>query len=125
MVVSVIWSNLLSVGNDVIDHQHRHFFDTLNVISSLPDDADPDVINAAFDEICEYTGKHFELEEAILIDSKYCDIDCHMSEHGRIRKIIKMLNENRSFVSKAYIDLVLVTLADHIVNEDKKFLGHI
>jgi hemerythrin len=83
------WSELNSVGDGLLDTEHRHLVELINDLyqrvseASTSDRLDPAL--RILEEILSYTDYHFGDEERLLVASAYPDFDAHRAQHQRLR----------------------------------------
>ena len=79
------WSSEMSVGNVLIDAQHRQLLglgqQALELLHSPT--VDPVRFHAVLNDIADATRQHFETEEAILQSHQCPVLEAHRAEHDR------------------------------------------
>ena len=80
------WSKDLETGIDILDEQHRRYFDLLNNYLEKAAKAPTgrqQIIDLAekFDFLRQYAKQHFSTEESIMEDAKYPDYESHQKDH--------------------------------------------
>ncbi len=116
----------MSVNVSVIDEQHKQLIEIINKLNSaISDHAARPILDEVFDELTEYTKKHFSMEEAFLQQVDYPQTAAHKEEHdGFIYKLISFRNdfENGSqIVSTKIVDFLYGWLVGHIQGSDKAY----
>ena len=88
-----------------------------------------DRLNKVFDQLFDYTKKHFSTEELMLYKYAYTDIEQHKIEH---KKFIDKLEElksdfenNKVTISLEVLNFLKDWLLNHIQISDKKYAVHI
>lgn len=85
------WSSDYSVNIKTIDDQHRELVNILNRLFIAVSRREGDkAIAGILDALMSYTKTHFALEERLMRQAKYKDLDAHMEEH---RKLIEQLDQ--------------------------------
>lgn len=78
------WTDDLSVGNPLIDEDHRHLF---NLLERLHQDMSSGQINqetqSIIDALRDYTESHFSREEEFMRKIGYPQYATHKAEHDR------------------------------------------
>ena len=98
--MAIIWRSQMSVGNSIIDDQHRYLICLMNTIEiALRDNKNKDILKTAIDQLFEYTEYHFIQEERIQQKIKFPKAAEHKQEHQRILKDLNSI--------KQQIDLLL------------------
>jgi hemerythrin len=115
------------IGIAEIDAQHRRLFDLLNQLRSWSGKgyeyaATIDTLN----ELADYTHTHFAVEESLMRMLRYPDINVHIAEHERLKK---MLEEYRHSILKEgsrieLSDFIKSWLIDHISKVDREYVNH-
>ena len=83
--MAIIWRDKMSVGNSIIDDQHRYLICLMNTIEiALRNDDDRDILQTAVEQLFEYTEYHFAQEEQIQLKIKYPKAVEHKEEHQKI-----------------------------------------
>ena len=59
------WRDQLSVGNDLIDTDHKHLIEVINKAEVSLKASNKVELNALLEELSRYSGSHFEREELI------------------------------------------------------------
>jgi hemerythrin-like metal-binding protein len=121
------WEPSLSIGHPDIDNDHQ---DSINLISELIEailEIHPlQEIQQRMRRVMDHAEQHFLLEEEVLQQWNYVDIEKHVSLHVSImRKFdeIRRSMDNRTSTDywiEAGLD-VRNTLIDHFLHEDLKF----
>lgn len=120
------WSPEYSVHIKAIDAQHKVLVDILNRLFVAVSKREGDkVIAGILDALMSYTQKHFTLEENLMRQARYADLEAHMEEH---RKLIEKLDS----LSKKYLledkpiyfemlSFLKTWLKEHIMGVDQKY----
>lgn len=123
MSVLVQWDPSFSVGNEVMDRQHKQLLNLCNELASCVD-APPNVARSRFHDILndltQYARQHFETEESLLAKFKYPALSAQQTEHTAYEeKIISWafdatvgtldLNEAQQFLASWWKEHILVS----------------
>lgn len=122
------WTPSFSVGNPVLDADHRKLIDILNQIydawqthsSSLE-------LGRLFDELMDYTDHHFSREESKLAGRDYPELARHHAAHERLRELVHAFRSRHLAGHKAdalteeMAKFLKSWLLDHILEEDMKY----
>jgi len=115
------WKAAYSVGNEVLDDQHRQLIDLVNKLDS---DADLDEVLEGLRRYCE---THFQTEEDLLATAAYPGLKEHRKMHDAFRAWLDgMIAAHRSggdaAVARRDIHHYLsVWLANHLLVQDQAF----
>ena len=126
--MAIIWRKGMSVNNDIIDHDHHfliNFINTVELLLKSPDEKD--MLLEVFDQLYDYTSKHFRREEMIQRKIEYPKSLHHKNAHvallESLRKTQKEIEQTHSFEeiqskSDDVINFLRSWLVDHILKED-------
>lgn len=109
---TIPWSDSMSVGNDLIDYDHRILLALVNQVSSPGTREDPIAIEFVLDELLGYTASHFSREEMLMERIGYPDLAEHKAVHQ------SMLQEVR------HLQRRLVSFTPTLGDDLTRFLGH-
>lgn len=120
------WSDKYSIGNDVIDSQHKKLFDILNRLFDIcVGKNEVDTVEAVMEELVSYTDYHFKFEEKYMRDAGYKDLDKHIVEHNYFTNEIKFTKrrqeQNKSNSDSKLIEFLSNWLIQHVTEEDRKY----
>jgi len=88
----IVWRDSMSVGNTLIDNDHRYLFCLVNTVElALRLQEHADVIQAAVEQLALYTRDHFAREERLQIKVMYPGYVDHKAEHQAILERVQGL----------------------------------
>ncbi|RQW83657.1 MAG: hemerythrin [Geobacter sp.] len=123
------WDSTYALGLKDVDEHHQHLVSQLNrLYDGIVYNETVDV-DDVFIELVEYAKNHFDLEEKLMLDSKYQGYKSHVEKHSEfISNILELQNKYHS--GNAYVDTdTMLYLKDwlfnHILKADKKYLRSI
>jgi hemerythrin len=100
--MTILWRDQMSVGNDLIDQDHRYLICLINSIElALRHEDTFDALLTLLDQLASYTKFHFEREERI---QKKCQYPLHESHRHAHEEIIKKLLSLRADIRKSASD---------------------
>jgi len=128
----ITWKQEYNVNILEIDKQHQKLLsllsDLLDVANRQDDYDHYDEIITIFDELSDYTVKHFAFEEKLLNEHNYPSMDkkLHELEHSSfIKKVTQIrqqdLDKNEQGILNDTIKFVLGWIQQHILATDKKY----
>ena len=83
----IIWKKAMSVGNDLIDHDHHFMVNFLNTIELLLQSPNhKEMLIEAFNQLYEYSVNHFRREESLQRKIEYPRSIQHKNEHKNLLK---------------------------------------
>ncbi len=120
------WSNDYSVNIKTIDSQHQELVGILNrLFVAISKDEGDKTIAGIMDALLGYTKTHFSLEERLMKQANYSELDTHIEEH---RKLIRQLNDicKKHLLEEkpVYFEMVCFLkswLKNHIQGDDMKY----
>jgi hemerythrin-like metal-binding protein len=121
------WSAELSVGIDSIDEQHKKL---VNMINALNDaillGESNELLGRIFNNLANYTQKHFTYEENMFAEYGYADSEEHKRQHqALIAQVVDLkdkFNDNPQGTISADLMLFLKRwLTNHIMRTDKEY----
>jgi len=123
-VKDLVWGEILSVGVDEIDDDHRKLVDLFNMLShSLTEGAAKEYLNAVLDELVHCTTWHFSHEERLMIQYGYKGFAEHRAEHEEllrsVRKLQHVIQAGKDIDTKD-IEFLEQWLTGHIFSTDMK-----
>ncbi len=122
------WNDSYSVGVDKLDRQHKVIF---KIVNRLTDEEkiknDPELVSDTLDALRQYTNTHFALEESLMAEANYPDLEEHKQRHLEITKKIAILCvdvlENKKTVTEDLLALIKDWWVTHILEEDQSYSG--
>lgn len=132
--MAILWRDAMSVGNTVIDGDHKVLFAIINEFEAAPDFAHAE---QAAKKLYKYTHEHFRREETLQQLMRYPEAAAHAEEHARILAALTdlirthFLNKPEGDESSAQAiarltELMRKWIVDHVMHTDRKmkpFLG--
>ena len=89
------WKPTYSLGIPSVDFEHRQMIRMINkVYASLGDDAGPDEIESALEDIYAGIASHFALEERHMREARYEEFEEHKDEHEELLDQIRDMMDN-------------------------------
>ena len=125
LVKDLVWSYVLSVGNDEIDEDHHRLIDLFNILNhSVTQGDDPDYLAAVLEELINLTVWHFSHEERLMVKHGYQWLAEHKAEHQELINSVKALQSKILAAGKLVVDDDLEFLerwlTEHILSTDMK-----
>jgi len=115
----IVWSYVLSVGNDEIDEDHHRLVALFNMLNHcVTQGEEPEYLQAVLEELINLTAWHFSHEERLMVKYGYADLAEHREEHQAL------INSVREFQQK------ILQAGNEVPEEDLAYLeqwltGHI
>jgi hemerythrin len=134
MPVFPTWDPSQSVGNSVLDEQHKMLLELVRqaIWLALPDNntSSRNKIYRILNDIAELARSHFETEERILATNGFPGLAEHKAEHQRhLDLLVEILDGNvqESVDLKSMSKLIAENIYDHLKKTDMEcedYLGH-
>ena len=132
MAKHIAWEESFKVGHPMIDSQHKRLFEIAEELYELiiapqeKRDADTTLV---LQDCAKYVNFHFGCEEKIMRDSKYEDVEAHLSQHKAFTTFVASLMSDSSRGGKVDLEKLYDFLSDwlvkHICSEDKKLASFV
>jgi len=126
--MAILWQKTMSVGNDIIDHDHRYLISFVNTIElALQSPNDKIFLLDALTQLYEYGETHFRREEIIQRKIGYPQSLNHKHEHNKLLAQLKEVSKNiieitdAQELAKQAPELIIILrgwLVDHVFSED-------
>ncbi|MBC7951831.1 MAG: hemerythrin family protein [Rhodospirillaceae bacterium] len=125
--LKVRWKDGFSVGDPLIDEQHRAFFDEVNAVAAQLDSDNPrEAVIKFYRTFFSSLLQHFRDEEALLARIQYNELDNHRAEHEALLASVSTfegllltcedIHELRFVVKRLFVALI-----EHVVTEDMRY----
>jgi hemerythrin-like metal-binding protein len=120
------WNNSFSVQNAEMDHQHQHLFGLLNTLhGAMSQGKSKDSLPRVFEELIQYTQRHFAAEEALMQKYNYPGFVIHQRQHAdliaQVAQLHKRFLAGDLSVSIHTRDFLKEWLVEHIKGSDQKY----
>lgn len=119
----IAWSDILSVGVDEIDEDHRklvHIFNLLN--QSLQKGESANYLAAVLEELINCTIWHFSHEERLMLKYGYTRIEDHKAEHRAlvesVRELQQEILQGKTPIADEHMEILERWLTEHILTTD-------
>jgi hemerythrin len=123
---TINWSSEYNVGVGILDEQHKNIILAFNrLVKAEAPQTNSVVISDLLDQMTKYAQKHFQTEEALLIEHGYPLFDDHKRGHIEYRKKVVDLctatTLNVSQVPHAILEFLARWWKHHILFEDMQY----
>ncbi|MBE9221504.1 hemerythrin family protein [Cyanobacterium stanieri LEGE 03274] len=124
------WRDEYLTGENAIDQQHKYLFKLINQLhNAMMEGHGQDVINNTLGRLVEYTIKHFDAEEQLMIDYNYPNYIIHKEKHDSLKNDVIVLQqellEHQQFITAKVSRFLTDWLIHHIKGEDLKMIKYI
>ncbi len=123
-MTKIEWSDDLSVGNELLDSQHRQL---ISMINTLDDDAlDADELGEVIFGLLEYAAIHFRDEEKFFVDAAPDIVDHHFASHtifiSTAYKFVQRFKNGEALALRQPVyEFLCQWLVQHILVEDMQY----
>lgn len=129
-MMSVRWSDDLSVGVASLDAQHQRLFGMFDDLSEASlEGKDAEAVGGIIDGLIAYAREHFQREEKLFAHTSYPDAAAHKAEHEAFVARVMALREEhlagKDGVAPRTLDLMASWLREHILVTDKRYTAHL
>lgn len=120
------WRPEYSVNIKTIDNQHQELVNILNRLFVAVSKREGDkAIAGILDALTSYTQTHFALEERLMRQAKYKDLEPHIAEHKKLLEQLDQLAKKHMVEEKTiYFEMLTFLktwLKEHIQGVDTKY----
>ena len=125
MVKDLVWGEILRVGVDEIDDDHRKLENIFNLLNhAVMEGESPEYLAALLDELINCAAWHFSHEERLMLKHRYAGIEEHKAEHQELIVSAKKLKQEILQADKAtvnqQIEFLERWLTEHIFATDMR-----
>lgn len=125
--MSLLWCDQFSVGNNVIDSDHKYLIETINRVEQSVERKNRCELAAAFDALMQYSRAHFDREEKIAIAIGYKQVPHLSQSHQNLLKQLDQLRgdtdalglEWPSDAAEHFTNFLRDWLINHVIREDQ------
>jgi len=120
------WSESISVGNNLIDEQHKKLFKlTNNLILNSNAYVNSAIIAETLNDLLAYIRTHFKDEEVLMKKYNYPQIIEHKKEHDdfiyKVAMFCKDVIDNKATVTEEMLSFLVNWLYFHISKVDQNY----
>lgn len=120
----VEWEPRHSVGNEILDHQHRDILTRCNALADcVADDSEEgrQEFLKDFDDLMAFAREHFVTEEALLASSGYPELDDHKDERDEFDYLAAEIVTTENFDRLELQRFMALWWIGHIVGSSEKY----
>ncbi len=124
----VTWDPRFNVGNETLDVQHKHFFDQCNALADCLDEAS-EAGDRKFDQL--FAGlmanarEHFAIEEALLVERGYPDLEDHRSEQEEYEFLAAEIVTTDNFDKDELQTFLALWWAGHVMGAARNYRAYL
>ena len=117
------WREQLSVGNDLIDSDHRQLIEIINLADSSLQKMNFPELTKALEQLSKYARLHFEREEKIAAAAKYPGSEHLHKSHGTLLQGLDVVAQEigsdwNAAAAEHFGKFLREWLVNHVIKED-------
>jgi len=121
--MGLVWREQLSVGNDVIDADHKHLIEIINLVEKNLVTINQSELTVALATLSQFSKVHFAREEKIATAAGYAHVPQLHKSHKELLKQVDQLRHKigdkwTAASVKSFSALLRSWLIDHVIKED-------
>jgi hemerythrin len=120
------WNDSFLLNIDVIDNQHKKFFELFDLILALNKSKDAVELSSVINELQDYAQYHFETEETLMQNADSENFELHIIQHqffiNKINEFTIAQNYNNPVLTTQIVVFMRKWLLMHITETDKKYV---
>jgi hemerythrin len=121
--MSLQWREQLSVGNDLIDNDHKHLIMLVNQAEETLKSKNLKSLKTVLDSLAEYAKFHFSREELVATGAGYPRVaQMHESHEALITKLSQVAQQLEQELSdeaaQHFVEFLRDWLISHVIKED-------
>ena len=125
----ITWSPDYSVGNEEIDSQHKKLIEIINTLhDGMKAGKGKVILGDILDELTNYTGFHFAVEEKLFEKYNYPDTITHKQAHAdmveRVLEFREGYVKGSSLLTLEIMNFLRDWLVNHIAKSDKNYSAY-
>ena len=120
------WNDSFLLNIDVIDNQHKKFFELFDLILALNKSKDAVKLSSVINELQDYAQYHFETEETLMQNADSENFELHIIQHqffiNKINEFTIAQNYNNPVLTTQIVVFMRKWLLMHITEIDKRYV---
>ena len=124
--MSLVWRDQLSVGNNVIDSDHKYLIEIINKVEQALVKRNRNELSAALDSLAQYSRVHFDREEKIAAAVKYTQVPQLNQSHQELLKQLDQMKDEIAAMgqdwsaeaAERFTGFLRDWLINHVIRED-------
>ena len=120
------WNDSFLLNIDVIDNQHKKFFELFDLILVLNKSKDAVKLSTVIDELQDYAQYHFKTEETLMQNADSENFELHIIQHqffiNKINEFTIAQNYNNPVLTTQIVVFMRKWLLMHITEIDKRYV---
>ena len=126
------WSDDYSIGIEVIDEQHRGFFEAAHrLYDHILNCEGEQIVEESVGFLRDYANRHFQTEEAFMAKHEYPHLEQHKKSHTEFLEILEMLVDDlevfgpSQHLADRALEISQEWLIHHIADEDAQYAKYV
>ncbi len=128
LMALVKWKDEYSLGNELVDEQHKSLFAMLNDLAEAGPGDKESAAYTCLSRMLKYAQEHFRDEEKLMRDNGYPSLSDHIKEHERFVSQVRDYTEavyNTYVPFQDMLEYLNNWLVEHILGCDQKYMDYI
>lgn len=121
------WNESMSVGNPVMDRDHRALMGLINQLALENNRTDRIVLEHVLDELISYAEAHFAREEIFMAEIGFKGLAAHRKHHQRLTREVQAIRtkflRGTHAIGDEIHEFLAMWLKRHILDEDMKYVA--
>jgi len=109
----ITWDESYSVGIAALDEQHKVLIDLINQLGRAGTESGD--LREVMDKLDWYVHEHFTLEESLLKNADYADLEAHIAEHREFEKWLRSAQSHMATTGMGG-SILATSIKDHLQN---------
>lgn len=125
---TILWTQDLSTGIDVLDNQHKRIVDYINQLGESIKRHNCDTVGTVLNELVDYTISHFAFEESLQEEAGYQYAKPHKAVHEVFIKRVAKFQEKHAAgedVAPQLHAMLSTWLVHHIKRDDMAYVNEV
>lgn len=126
--MTIVWTNDLNTGIDVIDEQHKSIADYINNLERAIKQQDRTAVGQVLDELVDYTLSHFAFEESLQEEAGYKFSKPHKAVHDMLAKRVATYQQRHRAgedIAGPLHAMLCTWLVHHIKRDDMAYVSEV
>ncbi len=125
-ISSQSWNDSFLLNIDVIDNQHKKFFEIFDLIMTLNKSKDASKLSTVINGLQDYAQYHFKTEETLMENADSANFELHIIQHqffiNKIKEFTIAQNYNNPVLTTQIVVFMRKWLLMHITETDKNYV---
>jgi hemerythrin-like metal-binding protein len=127
MAAYIAWKDCYTVGDRLLDAQHREIFEVINRLYLPMQGATPGLAaERILDRLIRSTRTHFDHEEARQKETAFAQVEAHQALHqAMLQRMLDLRSRFTSLPAQEILEFLRDWWLTHIQSEDRKYVTYL